>query len=126
VQLPCALKLVQVFGTHVAHVFLQHPQQLEPPVEQLAVRHVVGADAADVFVHDLLETLKTMDREEITRRYGPGNDLVAADPVVLQRLIDRLLEVAILLFADLRLGLPHVVHVLDRGLGGDPAFRERP
>src|SRR5437016_4356287 len=77
VQLPRALERVKVFGAHVAHVFLQHGEQLEAALEQHAVRHVVGADAADVFVHDLLEALKTVDREEVARRYGPGDDLVA-------------------------------------------------
>jgi hypothetical protein len=31
-QLPRALKLVQVFGAHAAHVFLQHGQQLESAI----------------------------------------------------------------------------------------------
>jgi hypothetical protein len=83
---------VQVLGAHAVHVLLQHAQQLEAALEQHAVRHVHGADAADVLVHDLLEALQTVDRQQVARRYGPGGDLVAADAKVLERLVDRLLE----------------------------------
>jgi hypothetical protein len=126
VQLPHALQLVQVFSAHAAHVLFQHGQQLQPAVEQLAVRHVVSADTADVLVHDLLEALQTVDRQQVARRYGPGDDLVAADAVVLEWLEDRPFEVLVFLLADLGLVPPLFHHVLDRRLAGDPAFREGP
>jgi len=39
---------MQVFGTDVAHVLLQRGQELEAALEQHAIRHLVGADAADL------------------------------------------------------------------------------
>src|SRR3954468_13213780 len=33
VQLPYALELMQVLGAHVAHVFLEHGEELEPALE---------------------------------------------------------------------------------------------
>jgi hypothetical protein len=68
---------MQVFGAHVAHVFPQHLEQLEAALEQHPVRHVHGADAADVFVHDRFEPLQA-DRQDIARRYRARGDLVAA------------------------------------------------
>ena len=78
-KLPRPLKLVKVFGPEMVEVFLQHAQQLQPAGEQRFVGRVVRADTADIFVHDLLETLKTMHRQQIARRNGSRDDLVAAD-----------------------------------------------
>ncbi len=67
VELPGPLKLVQILGPHVLHVFLQHAQELEAALERPLVGHVVGADAADVFVHDLLEPLQPVNRQQVAR-----------------------------------------------------------
>ena len=66
-ELPCPLKLMKVFGSEMVEVFLQHLQQLQPPGEQRLVGRVVGADAADVLVHELLEPLKAMDWQDVAR-----------------------------------------------------------
>src|SRR6476620_5499435 len=84
----------------------------------------VGADAADIFVHDLFKTLKAMNRQDIARRNGPGDDFVAADFVIFQGLINDLLEVFVLRLTELRLLRAQVLHVLNRRLAGDPALRE--
>src|SRR5262245_248691 len=84
----------------------------------------MGADAADVFVHDLFKTLKAMNRQEIARRKGPGDDFVAADFVISQWLVNDLLEFCVLRLTELRLFRAQVLHVLNCRLAGDPAFRE--
>jgi len=101
-----------------------HRQQLEPAREHPAVRHLGGADAANVLVHDLLAALQAMDRQQVARRYGSGGDLVAADTVGLQRLIDLALEVAVLLLAYLGPVAVPFHHVFHRRLAGEAAFRE--
>src|SRR4051812_611506 len=124
VQLPHALQLVQVLGGHVAHVLLEHGEELEAALEQLAVGHVRRADAADVLVHDLFQPLQPVDRQQVARRYRAADDLVAADAEVLERLVDLALEVAVLLLPHLRLAVLQVVNVLDRRLACDAAFGE--
>ena len=65
-----------------------------------------------------------MNRQEIARRNGPGDDFVAADFVVFQGLVNGLLEVFVLRLTDLRLIFTQVIHVFDRSLRGDPTFRK--
>jgi hypothetical protein len=44
-QLPCALKVVNVFGPDMFEVFPQRAQQFEPAGKQRLAGRVVGADA---------------------------------------------------------------------------------
>ena len=85
-KLPGALKLVKVFGREMVKVFLQHAQQIKPAGEQRFVSQIVGADTADVFVHDLLKTLKAIERQDIAGRNGSGDNLISANLVILQGL----------------------------------------
>ena len=124
-KLPCPLKLMKIFGPDVTEIFSQHAEQFDPADEHWFVRRVVGADAANIFVHDLLKTLKTMQRQDIARGDGPGDDLVAANLIGLEGSIDDFFQLLVFQFPDLRLLLAQIIHVLDRGLAGDPALGER-
>src|SRR5258707_1467719 len=84
----------------------------------------MGGDAADIFVHDLFKTLKAMNRQEIARRNGPGDDFVAADFVIFQGLVNDLLEAFVLPPTELRLFPAQAFHVLNCRLAGAAAFRE--
>src|SRR5574337_654079 len=55
VVLPGAQQLVQVLGAHLGRVFLQQRELFFGHREQLVVGVVVGGDAGDVLVHDLLQ-----------------------------------------------------------------------
>ena len=46
-------------------ILLHHRQQLEAAVEQSTVGHLGRAGAAHVLVHDLLEALQAVDRQEV-------------------------------------------------------------
>src|SRR5262249_46374526 len=85
---------------------------------------IVATDAADIFVHDLFEPLKTMNRQNIARRDGSCDDFIASDLVVLYRLVYGLLEVFVLRLTDLRRLFAELIYVPDRCLAGDAAFRE--
>ena len=124
-QFPRSLQLVQVLGPEVVEVLLEHVQQLQPAREQRLVGHVVRADATNVLVHDLLETLQTMKWQEVARGNGAGHDLVATHFVVFHWLEDFLFQILVLGFANLRPFLTQVLHVLDRRLRGDAAFGKR-
>ena len=84
---------MKIFGREMVEVFLQHAQQLQPAREQRFVGRIVGADTADVFVHDLLKTLKTIKRQDIARRNGSGNNLIATNLVILEGLENCLLQI---------------------------------
>src|SRR6201981_4221105 len=84
----------------------------------------MGADSADIFINDLLKTLKAMNRQEIARRNGPREDFVAADFVIFQGLVNDLLEVFVLRLTELRLFRAQVFDVLNCRLAGNAAFRE--
>ena len=124
-QFPGPLKLVQVLGAHMVHVFLQHLKQFQSAVEHRRVGRVVGADAADILVHDLFEALEPVDRQEVAGGNRAGDDLVPADRIVLHRLVDRLFERPVFLFVDLRRLVAQIVDIVDRGFAGDAAFGER-
>src|SRR3546814_9602397 len=49
---------MKVFGSDMGEIFPQHAQQLDPAGEHRLVGRIVGADPADIFVHDLFEALK--------------------------------------------------------------------
>ncbi len=116
---------MQVFGPKIVQVFRQHGQQFQPTGEQGFVRRVVGTDTTDIFVHDLLQTLKSMNWQQIAWRNGSRDDLGPAKLVGLQWLEDYFLEIFILCLANLWRLTTHIVHVIDRRLASDPAFRER-
>src|SRR3546814_13979359 len=78
-------------------------QQLDPAGEHRLVGRIVGADPADIFVHDLFEALKSVYRQDVAWRNGSGDDFVAPDLVIFHGLVDGLLEVFVLRLADLRL-----------------------
>src|SRR3546814_13992328 len=84
---------------------------LDPAGEHRLVGRIVGADPADIFVHDLFEALKSVDRQDVAWRNGSGDDFVAPDLVVFHGLVDGLLEVFVLRLADLRLVVTHVLDV---------------
>ena len=102
---------------------MQHLQQLEPAVEHGRVGHVLGGDAAAVLVHDLLEPLQALQRRDVARRNGAGDDLVAAHPVGLERPVDHGLQPLDLGVVGLR-RLAEVPDVVDRRLAGDAALGE--
>src|SRR5205085_11067497 len=104
-KLPCPLKLVEVFGAEIIQILLQHAQKLDSAGKQRFVGRIVRTDAANIFVHDLLETLKSMNRQQIAWRDSPCRDFVASDFVGFEGLVDRLLEFFVLRFTDLRLFL---------------------
>ena len=82
----------------------------------------MGADTADVFVHDLLKTLKAIKRQDIARRNSSGNNLIATNLVILEGLENCLLQILVLFLTDLKLLILHVVDVIDRRLCGNPTF----
>ena len=75
----------------------------QPALEQRLVGHVVRRDAAGILVHQLLEALQAVDGQDVAGRDRAADDFVAADLVVLQRLVDRLAKLLELLLGDLDL-----------------------
>ena len=71
-KLPHALKLMQVFGPEKGEVLLERGEQFEPARQQRFVGRVVSADAANIFVHNFLKTLETVDRQDEAWRNGPA------------------------------------------------------
>ena len=63
------------------------------------VEHAV---AANVLVHDLFQPLQALKRIDIARRDSPGDDLVPAHAVMLQRLEDHFLQTLDVIVVDLR------------------------
>jgi hypothetical protein len=100
-------------------------KQLQAASQHRFVRRIVGADTADIFVHNLLEALKSVHRQEITGRNGSRHDLIAADGIGLERLEYGLLEICVLRLADLGRPPAQIVHIVDRSLGRDATLRKR-
>src|SRR5574340_829201 len=92
VEFPRSLELMEVLGTDMVEILLQHVQKLQAPVEHRFAGHIKGADAADVLIHDLLQPLQALKRRDVARRHAPGDDLVPAHFVVFQRLEYRFLK----------------------------------
>ena len=123
-QFPGTLQLMQVFGADVVEVLLQGFQQVHAPQQQRLVGHVVVADAPGILIHDLLQALQAVDRQDVARGDGAPDNLVAPDLVVLQRLVYRGFEIIVLLVGNPDVILAVVADEPDRGLRRQPAFGE--
>ena len=88
-QLPGTLQLVQVLGPDLLQVLMQGGQQFQASFKQRLVGHVVDPDAARILVHELLEPLQTMDRQNVAWRNRATGNLVTTDLVVFERLVYR-------------------------------------
>ena len=123
-KFPRPLQLMEVLGTEMVEVFLEHFEQLQTTGEQRFVGRVMGADTANIFIHDLFKTLQAMQWQQVARRNGSCDDLVAANRVILQGLEDDLFEAFVLRLTDLRCIFAKIVYVFDRRLAGNSAFSE--
>src|SRR3546814_2359003 len=65
---------MKVFGSDMGEIFPQHAQQLDPAGEHRLVGRIVGADPADIFVHDLFEALKSVYRQDVAWRNGSRSE----------------------------------------------------
>ena len=98
-------------------------RMLQAAVEQVFARDIEHAVAAHILVHDLFEPLKTLERADVARRDGSGDDLVSAHPVGFQRLEHGFFKPSDVLVVDLRRFRFVVHHVPDGRLRREPSFR---
>ena len=67
-QLPRPLQLMKILSPEMVKVFLEQLKILKKTSEKWHDSNVVRADTADIFIHDLLETLQPLNRQYVAWR----------------------------------------------------------
>ena len=123
-QLPGPQQLVNVLRRQALEILLHDLELLQPDVEELLVGHVADGDPAAILVHELLQPVEALLGVDVVRVDVAGDDLVAVDPVVLERLVDLLAPALDLLVGDDDAFPLAVVDVLAGGLRGQASLGE--